>query len=108
MVSVAATTPGHALTGRYNEKMTKHGEGCRLAGMVFLPLPMETLGGWHDQTVSLVKRLGSALARQTGQDESEAIRHLSQRLAVLLSKGNASLLLNRVPTFPPPHIDGEQ
>ena len=108
MVSLAATTPGHALTRRFQEKMTKHGEGCRLAGMVFLPLPMETLGGWHDQTVSLVKRLGSALARQTGQDESEAIRHLSQRLAVLLAKGNASLLLNRVPTFPPPHVDGEQ
>ena len=36
-------------------------------------LPVENLGGWHDQTVSLVKRLGSALARQTGQEESEAI-----------------------------------
>ena len=76
MVRLAATTPGHALTRRFNEKMTKHGEGCRLG--------------------------------QAGQDESEAIRHLSQRLAVLLAKGNASLLLNRVPTFPPTHIDGEQ
>ena len=99
-VNGAATTPGHALTRRYGEKMTKHGEGCRRAGMVFLPLPVETLGGWHDQTVSLVKRLGSALARQTGQEESEAIRHLAQRLAVLLAKGNAALLLNRVPIFP--------
>merc|ERR1719508_328337 len=102
----AVSTPGHALTRRYGEKMTKHGEGCTRAGMVFLPLPVETLGGWHDQTVSLVKRLGSALARQTGQEESEAIRHLAQRLSVLLAKGNAALLLNRVPTFPSPDIDG--
>ena len=107
-INGAATTPGHALTRRYAEKMTKHGEGCRRAGMVFLPLPVETLGGWHDQTVAQVKRLGSALARQTGQDESEAIRHLAQRLAVLLAKGNAALLINRVPTFPSPEIDGQE
>ena len=106
LVNGAATTPGHALAKRYGEKMTKHGEACRLAGMVFLPLPVETLGGWHDQTVSLVKRLGSALARHTGQEESEAIRHFSQRMAILLAKGNASLLLNRVPNFPPQEIDG--
>ena len=85
---------------------TKHGEAYRLAGMVFLPLPVETLGGWQDQTVSLVKRLGSALARQTGQEESEAIQHFSQRMAILLAKGNASLLLNRVPNFAPQEIDG--
>jgi len=107
LVNIASTTPGHALTKRFYEKMTKHGENCRRAVMVFLPLQMETLGGWHDQTVSLVKRLGSALARQTGQDESEAIRHFAQRLAVLLAKGNSALLLNRIPTYPSPDIDGQ-
>ena len=48
--------------------MVIFGEGCRGAGLVFLPLPMETLGGWHEETVCQVKRLGSALARQTGGD----------------------------------------
>ena len=51
--------------------MNEHGEGCRRAGLVFLPLPMETLGGWHEETVRQVKRLGSALARQTWGDEGE-------------------------------------
>ena len=45
---------------------------------------------------------GSALARHTGQEESEA-----QKLAVLLAKGNAALLLNRVPTYPSPDTDGQ-
>ena len=49
-----------------------------------------------------VKRLGSALARHTGQEESEAICHVTQRLAVLLAKGNAALLFNRVRTYPSP------
>ena len=79
-----------------------------LAWSSSLYLPVETLGGWHDQTVSQVKRLGSPLGRQTGQEESEVIHHLAQRLAVLLAKGNAALLLNRVPTFPSPDIDGQE
>ena len=107
LVAGAAATPGHALTKRFGEKMAKHGEGCRLAGLVFIPLPVETLGGWHEETVTQVKRLGSALARHTGQEESEAIRHVAQRLAVLLAKGNAALLLNRVPTYPSPDTDGQ-
>ena len=108
LVAGAATTPGHALSRRYNEKMSKHGEGCRLAGIVFIPLPVETLGGWHEQTVAQVKRLGSALARHTGQEEREAIPHVGQRMAVLLAKGNASLLLNRIPAFPSTEIDGQE
>ena len=106
LVSRAATTPGHALTHRYNEKMSKHGEPCRGAGMVFIPMPVETLGGWHEQSSLQVKKIGSALARHTGQEESEAIRHLAQRLSVLLAKGIAALLLNRSPTFPSPKVDG--
>jgi hypothetical protein len=86
--------------------MTQTGEACRRAGMVFIPMPLETLGGWHEQTVMQVKKMGSALARQTGKEESEAIRHLYQRLSVLLVKENSALLLNRVPSFPGPEIDG--
>ena len=53
-----------------------------------------------------VKKLASAQARQTGEDRSEAIRHLYQKLSVLLTRGNAALLLNRQPSFPSPDIDG--
>ena len=74
--------------------------------MEFIPMAVETMGGWHEQTVGQVKKLGSALARQTGQDDSEAIRHLAQRLSILLVKGNSALLLNRLPSFPPPEING--
>ena len=35
-----------------------------VTGMGFIPMPVETLGGWHEQTVMQVKRLGSALARK--------------------------------------------
>ena len=53
-----------------------------------------------------VDRLGAALARQSGQDEDEAVRHLWGKLAILLQRGNAVVLANRVPEFPAPAIDG--
>ena len=93
---------------RFNVKMTKHGEACRREGMVFIPLVVETLGGWEEQADVQIKRLGAALARQTGQEESDKIRHVFQSLAVRLAKGNAALFLNRTPSFPNPEVDGQE
>ena len=108
LVGQAATTAGHALTTAYNRKMTQAGEACRGEGIIFVPMPMEILGGWHEATVLQVKKLASAQARQTGEEQSDATRHLIQKLAVLLAKDNAALLLNRFPAFPSPDIDGIQ
>ena len=108
MVDRAAVTAGHGLAEAYKRKMTKAGEACRQAGLTFIPMPMETLGGWHEQTELQVKKLASAQARHTGGDQSETTRHLSQRLSILLARGNAALILNRQPTFPSAAEDGIQ
>ena len=42
------------------------------------------LGGWHPCAEREVRKLGSALARHTGQLEGEAIAHLWGRLGILL------------------------
>ena len=106
MVGQAATTAGAALEVAYSRKMTQAGEACRREGLVFVPMPWETLGGWHAETVEQIKKLASAQARQSGEDRSEAIRHLYQKMSVLLTRGNAALLLNRQPSFPSPEVDG--
>ena len=106
LVGKAATTAGAALEVAYSRKMNQAGEACRREGLVFVAMPWETLGGWHDQTVEQIKKLASAQARQTGEDRSETTRHLYQKLSVLLTRGNASLLLNRRPSFPSPETDG--
>ena len=61
------------------------------------PMAADTLGGWHTAAVEQVKKLGSALARQRGEDEQLEVRHLFQRLSLLLQKGNSALLVNRTP-----------
>ena len=89
-------------------KVAKHGEMCQQAGVVFIPLPLETLGGWHESTIKEVKKIASALSRQSGANEGETINHAIQRMSVLLIKGNAALLLNRKPMFPVSSVDGIQ
>ena len=106
LVGQAANKAGAALETAYNRKMTQAGDACRREGLVFIPMPWETLGGWHEETVEQVKKLASAQARQTGEDQSTATRHLYQKLSVLLARGNAALLINRLPTFVSPDIDG--
>ena len=79
--------------------MTSAGELCRRQGLAFIPLAAESLGAWHQVAVGEMRKLGSALGRQTGQDESEAISHLFQRLSILLMKGNSNLFVNRMDEF---------
>ena len=102
----SAATPGYALAQAFERKMTKHGEACTAAGIVFQPMALDTLGAWGDSTVQQVKRMGSALARQTGGEEGEIIKHLVQRVSVILMRTNANLILNRRPNFTEPQIDG--
>ena len=64
----------------------------------------------HMVTVQQLKQLGSALGRQTGQDESVAISHLFQRFSLHLMKGNASMLVTRRPDadFLEAEVDGSE
>ena len=57
--------------------------------------------------IQQLRKLGSALARHTGTDESESINHLMTRTSILLQKGLSALLLNRIPNHPTPDIGGE-
>ena len=69
----------------------------QLKGIAFLPLAVESLGAWHPSAVAEVKRLGSALARHTGEEESTTICRLFQKLSICLMRGNAALFNNRSP-----------
>ena len=63
--------------------------------------------GWHDKAADQIRKLARAQARSTGKEEDDAIRHLFKRLGVLNVKGIRALILNRIPSFSLPDIDGE-
>ena len=102
----AATTPGYALNIAYDRKVAGAGEQCRQQGIAFIPVVAESLGGWHPVAAEQIRKLGSALARHTGQEEDEAISHLVTRCSILLQRGLTAFLLNRVPGHPAPEING--
>ena len=93
----AATTPGHAVQEAHKRKLDKSWESCNRQGIAFLPIAVESLGAWHPSAVAELKRLGSALARHTGEDEGQTISRFFQKLSVCLMRGNAALFNNRSP-----------
>ena len=93
-----ALTPGHALKVAQKRKLDKAWEPCRQQGIEFIPIAAECLGAWHPTAVEQIEKLGSALARQTGEDETTTIQQLFQKLSVSLMRGNAALFNNRSPS----------
>ena len=102
----AASTPGHALQVGVRRKLTQHLSACRSAGVDFIPVVAETLGGLAEDTIFIIRFLGEAIAqRSTPQESSTCSKQLFHRVAVSLWRGNASLWLHRLPSLPP-FVDG--
>ena len=89
----AAVEPGYALSYAYNNKMRGSADLCDQQGIAFIPVVAESMGGWHKVALEQLRKLGSALARHTGQEEGETIGHLLTRASVLLQKGLSALLV---------------
>ena len=87
-------------------KMRGTAELCDQQGIAFIPIVAESMGGWHKVALEQLRKLGSSLARHTGQEEGETISHLFTRASILLQKGLSALLLNRIPSHPAPNIGG--
>ena len=97
ITQVKETIPWVRCASAHKRKLDKSWEPCNRQGIVFLPLAVESLGAWHPQAVKEVKKLASAKARHTGDDESIETTRLFQKLSVALQRGNAALFNNRVP-----------
>ena len=105
-LSGAASVQGHALRVGEERKMALHAASCRAVGVSFVPLLVESLGGWSDLAAKTLSSIGRLLGQRLGIPPSETTRHLFQRCAISLWRGNATLWLHRCPTpTPPPHID---
>ena len=107
-VAAAAEEAGSALVKAVQRKVQGVAEACQQQGLVFLPIALETLGGFHQVAVEQVKRIGAAIARNQGSDERLATRQLFQRLSLTLMRGNAALIVGRKPDadFVGAEVDG--
>ena len=107
LVTRASQDGNSAVEHAHMGKARKYEERCAREGITFIPLAVDTLGGWHSTALETITRLGRQLARNIGKEDEECVRHLRQRLAILLVRDNVALLCARTPTFPEAEVDGD-
>lgn len=87
--------------------MGKYSDRCEAEGIEFIPLIVDTFGGWHKESLEVVSKLGRQVSRQTGKEEEEIVRQLRQRVAILLVRDNVNMFDSRTPSFPQAVIDAD-
>ena len=106
MVTKGAEDGGFAVETAHSKKVKKYRERCEREGLVFLPLAVDTLGGWHEEALEVINKLGRQLARVVGRDEGDTVQHLKERLGVVLLRDNVGLLSSRAPEAAPAQVTG--
>ena len=75
----------HGVRSAFNIKMSKYDERCAAEGITFIPLAVDSFGGWHGAALDVFSKLGRQLSRsrQLGKEEEEVTRKLRQRLSII-------------------------
>ena len=98
----------NALRFAWDRKMRAAFDVCDAQRISFVPLPVETYGGWHPVAIRHISRLGRELSRSPAcASQDNASKHLFQRLSLSIQKGNASLFLRRSTDIHYPDMLGE-
>ena len=61
----------------------------------FSPISVETLGPWGEQSLDLLKDIGSRFAERTGDKRQTS--YLFQRLSIAVQRGNAMSISSTLP-----------
>ena len=101
----SSSVQGHALMVGEERKRAKHAEACHAVGVSFVPLVAESIGGWSEEAAQTISEIGQLQGQRLGIPPAETTRHLFQRCAISLWKGNATLWIRRMPSRSP-FIDG--
>jgi hypothetical protein len=105
LIEHSSAVPSAAIEAQKALKLGTHEDNCRAQHINFVPLIVETFGGWDAGAVKHLKEMASCAAQRLGNDPAIIKRQLFQYLSILLQRGNASLLINK-DSFAPPHITG--
>lgn len=68
----ASYTPGHALNVGVQRKLASHLDACRSAGVDFVPVVAETLGGLADDTIQTIEAIGRAISHRSISSSSSS------------------------------------
>ena len=94
----AAENQGHARRIAEERKFAAHVAACQAAGISFIPLAVETLGGLSVTAADTISSIGRLMGQRFGISPSESTRHLFQRLSISLWRGNATIWIHCSPS----------
>ena len=81
---VASAATGDVAVKAFRKKEEKDRDTAK--DFIFIPIAMETLGAWTEESLSLVRELGRRIARRTGEPRSDSF--LLQRISIAVQKAN--------------------
>jgi hypothetical protein len=105
-LSEASSVQGAALIVAANRKRSIHAAPCKREGIAFIPLAVESIGGWSKEATMNISRLAQLQGLRLGLNPNDTISHLFQRLSVGLWRCNATMWASRLP-LPSPMEDGD-
>ena len=79
-VNGASINQGHALSVGEERKLAAHAAPCRSVGVTFIPLIVESLGGWSPRAVDVIKNIGRLQGQRLGTPPADSTTHLSRHL----------------------------
>jgi hypothetical protein len=79
------------------EKESKYKEACESHGWSFHPLVVETTGGWCKSAQEIFSTIAGRIASRTNTPCNTALSQLYQRLAIILQRANANMIIERLP-----------
>jgi hypothetical protein len=97
MVDRVAAQPGAAAEAAQKRKSDRYSSRCDAVSIDFVPLAVDTLGGWHPDAILQIGAIARNIGRRADKDQATSSRHLFQKLRLMLQRGNAILLAGRRP-----------
>ena len=92
--SVALSGVGFVATFAESKKISKYSH--LLPSYLFCPIAIESLGALGAQSSALIRELGKRIRHRSG--EESAFPFLLQRLSIAEQRGNASLIMDTLPS----------
>ena len=91
-----SVSPGHALQIGVQRKLASNLPACQDAGVQCRCFVTETLGGLAQDAIRTICHLPLGSDRFGSLDPSASAKHLFQRFAISLSRGNACFIVTRL------------
>ena len=74
-LETSSMSKGHALSVGEYHKHSAHSDACREVGVSFVPLLVETIGGWSEKASQTITSIDSLLGQRLGSNSEDTTHH---------------------------------